>query len=523
MKNAKYSLVLTIPLLLLSFCLLSGQDNTDPIDSITIDELRDHLFFLASDALQGRLVGSEGFSLAAEFAASQFRSASVPALNVEKDNVSGYFNTIDFETSTFAESTYLKIIKDGNEQTLKFNDEFIIFSKATGIKVADFTEDLIFLGHGIHEPKYGWDDYKGIDAKGKIVMIAGGAPMKDGKPVLPEDLHKTYSSFMTSGNKVLYPAEELMPKAIIIVLNEEILDAWEPLAMRNSAPVKRVAGEPSEVVSAPAIIFVKPETVKYLITGTGFDLATRTGSYRTGFFKDTQIEVAIKYNDSTEDFSCKNVVAIVEGSDPVLKDEYVVVSAHLDHLGINDDGFFPGADDNGSGSVAVLEAAEAMALSKPRRSVVFVLYTYEEGGTLGSLNFVNNSPIDINKVVLNINADMVGRDSEPFPDDILALASKQNKEWLLDFIVGVNDSGPNVKLNMDLNFEDENAHASRSDQLAFNLRNIPSILVTRGFMGPDYHEITDVPETINYQKVRDSAKLIYSLALEAANLDELFK
>ncbi len=224
----------------------------------------------------------------------------------------------------------------------------------------------------------------------------------------------------------------------------------------------------------------------------------------------------------TRPFECHNIVALLEGSDPVLKEEYIVVGAHLDHLGIAADGqVMNGADDNASGTAAVIEAAEAAAMDPPKRSVIFVLYTVEEKGWLGSAAFVRRTAgVPPEKIVLNINADMVGRNSTRFPESILVLASEKDRQGLLEMIKRATDDIGCPIIDLRLHDSDSGAHAVRGDQINFESEGIPWVLVTRGFMGPDYHRPSDDPETVNYDKVVWSSKLMYALLREAGNAEK---
>ncbi len=218
-----------------------------------------------------------------------------------------------------------------------------------------------------------------------------------------------------------------------------------------------------------------------------------------------------------------NVVGLLPGTDRVLKDEYIVVTAHLDHVGVRDGVVFNGADDNASGSAAVIEAAEAAGMVPGKRSIIFVLLTAEERGFLGSRYFVDNPPVPIEQIVLNINLDMVGRNSPEFPKALLALGSENGRPQLLRLIRNVNRE---VRANLDWRLnegEDPHSHVQRSDQLVFIQKGIPAILITRGFMGPDYHQPSDDPETINYGKVLQASRLAFGLAVEAANGEVRFR
>jgi hypothetical protein len=233
-------------------------------------------------------------------------------------------------------------------------------------------------------------------------------------------------------------------------------------------------------------------------------------------------ESALRH-DLADAFTSPNVVGLVPGTDRVLKDEYIVVTAHLDHVGVRDGEVFNGADDNASGSAAVIEAAEAAGMVPGKRSIIFVLLTAEERGFLGARYFVDNPPVPIEQIVLNINLDMVGRNSPEFPKALLALGSENRRPQLLRLIRNVNRE---VRANLDWRLnegEDPHSHVQRSDQLAFMQKGIPAILITRGFMGPDYHQPSDDPETINYGKVLQASRLAFGLAVEAANGEVRFQ
>jgi Zn-dependent M28 family amino/carboxypeptidase len=191
-------------------------------------------------------------------------------------------------------------------------------------------------------------------------------------------------------------------------------------------------------------------------------------------------------------------------------------------VGIREGAVYNGADDNASGSAAVLEAAEAASMVPAKRSIIFVLLTGEEKGLLGSLYFADNPPVPLESIVLNINLDMVGRNSPDWPESLLAMASENRRPALLALIRDVNSQ---VEANLDWRLNkgaDPHGHVQRSDQLAFMQKGIPAILLTRGFMDPDYHEPSDDPGTINYDKVTQAARLAFALAVEAGNRVILF-
>jgi Zn-dependent M28 family amino/carboxypeptidase len=222
------------------------------------------------------------------------------------------------------------------------------------------------------------------------------------------------------------------------------------------------------------------------------------------------------------DFVCRNVVGFIPGSDPDLKDEYIVVGAHLDHLGIRDEGTFNGADDNASGCAAILEAAEAAAMSPQRRSIFFVFYTGEEGGGHGSFYFVDNFPFPLENVALAINADMVGRNCEPFPDSLLGISPDNLRLELAKFIETANKKIAYANLKTYLDEGVPGDYFGGSDEVMFYTRGIPAVLITSGYKHPDYHKASDDPDKINYDKVRTASRLIFALAVTAANAEKPF-
>jgi Zn-dependent M28 family amino/carboxypeptidase len=310
---------------------------------------------------------------------------------------------------------------------------------------------------------------------------------------------------------------------LILVLDPGSVGLWEMAVRQSSAPSIRsetLGEEGAPTTALSEFILMHPEAAAELLAGTGLDPLTGTGSYTPGPMDGVELTFDLRHT-TEPGFTSPNVVGLLPGSDPALKDEYIVVTAHLDHVGIRNGQVYNGADDNASGSAAVMEAAEAVAMAGVRRSMIFVLLTAEEKGLLGAFHLAQNPPVPVESIVLNINLDMVGRNSPEFPDALLALASEEGRDDLVGLIREVNETRVGATLDWRLiEGEDPHGHVQRSDQLAFMQQGIPAILITRGFMGPDYHEPSDDPETINYEKVLQAAQLTFGLAVTAANRDE---
>jgi hypothetical protein len=502
---------------------LFAQVPSDALESITEAELRDHIFFLASDYLEGRDAHEKGYMLAAEYGAIHFAAAGLRTMFSDSANQPSFFQQVRLENVTISPSSVMRVTAGGEETVLRFGNEFV------AQPVRSFSGPIrgtpVFLGYGIEEPELGWNDYEGVDLAGKIAMVVAGAPTRDGEPVLPDSLHRRYSSLMRSGQSIVMPALNREAAALIIVPDSAFLPVWGQMAAMSNRPSVRTVA-PGGVDENPTMMAwavpLKPEAAVGMLAGTGFDPVTAIGAYTPGPLEGVHVSLEMQY-DVESAYTSPNVVGVVPGTDPVLKDEYVVVTAHLDHVGIRGGQIFNGADDNASGSAAVIEAAEAVGLAPGRRSIVFVLLTAEEDGLHGSSYFAANPPVPVEQIVLNINLDMVGRNSPDFPESLLAMGSENRRSQLLQLIREVNE---HVGANLDWRLNegaDPHNHVQRSDQLSFMQQGIPAILITRGFMGPDYHEASDDPETINYPKVLQASRLTFGLAVEAANREVLFE
>jgi hypothetical protein len=296
---------------------------------------------------------------------------------------------------------------------------------------------------------------------------------------------------------------------------------WSQLAPMMNKPARRLKPEGKKDKNPFFPVFIlHPQAAVDLLKETGFNPVSGKGKVRPVLLKDTTLIFDLTYKIERE-FVCQNVVGFIPGSDPVLRDEYVVVGAHLDHLGMNEENPFSGADDNASGCAAVLEAAEAAAQSPPRRSLFFVFYSGEEKGGHGSFHFVDNFPFPLESIALAVNVDMVGRDGGRFPDSLLGLSPDSLKLRLAEFMDKANKNSVNINLKTYVQEADLGNFFGGSDEVAYLVRRVPIVLITSGFSHPDYHKISDDPDKINYNKVADASRFIFVLAMMAANAQQL--
>ena len=227
---------------------------------------------------------------------------------------------------------------------------------------------------------------------------------------------------------------------------------------------------------------------------------------------DRSLDVAVLFERTRR--TTPNVVAYLPGSDPVLKDEYVVIGSHHDHLNVREGRILPGADDNASGSVAMLAIAKAMMVERPKRSVIFVWHTAEERGLVGAYYFVQHCPVPVEKITANLNLDMITRND---PNGIYLIGSNKISSELDKSFKDVNAAS--VKLTLDYKYEDPgepNRFFFRSDHYPYMRYGIPGVWIFCGTT-PDYHTERDVEERVDYAKMEKVTRLTYLVAMDVGN------
>ncbi len=372
-----------------------SKENRAAIEAISVDTIRRHLETLSSDKMEGRDAGSRGYLMAAEYAALQFKRAGAKPAG---DNGT-YFQ--DVPTATLTPNTDSAVLAiSGDRQTkLKFGMDRsagppLVAPEAT-------TAPLVFAGYGITNPDTQWDDYANLDVKDKIVVVLSGAP--DG--MADNNRGRPGSSFIKARS-----ASQKGARGLVILVPEQELTAPRPSFMVKTRPI-----EPRRDSATPIRINVSRESAAPLFDGSGFtfDQATKAAEKPgAGFALKTSLKVDL-LPATVIDSRNPNVIASVPGTDPKLKDECVIYSAHLDHVGIgapvNGDHIFNGALDNASGSSVILALAEAFAKlpGGPKRTMVFLLVTGEERGFWGSGHYVKNPKWPLSKTAANVNIDMI--------------------------------------------------------------------------------------------------------------------
>ena len=499
---------------------LQGQDPfANPLESITEAEMRDHIFFLASDYLAGRVATSPEYEIAARYAASQFESAGLVPLESDTGHMDGFFQEVPYQKVILGDEATWTVRTGNDELVLHHQKDFKILE---GRYFPDEPLEVVFVGYGISEPGYGWDDYEKIDVEGKLVVLMTGAPEKDGEAVLPDSIHRQYTSMMGLQKKAM-PLFRQRPAAILlapdkvtrVMLNFNMLpsqlksESYQYLGSSKNGGDLRIPMIYMVTDSVMGILFEGQKSGPALVEEKGL------GKYKTFTLKDVTVDTHFPVKERTG-IVLKNVVAVVPGTDPELRNEYVAVGAHLDHVTHPSGQVANGADDNASGSAGVLEIAEAVAMNPPRRSVVFITYTAEEMGLQGSHFFVNSGPLDTEAIKFNVNLDMIGRTTKENrgTGSHFVLGSSRYQEKMVPFIQGINEKSVNLPLIYDFGhpYSGSSDHASYSDQ------GIPSFFFFSG-SHEDLHQPGDDPEKIEYDKAVRISRLAYLITMELGNMD----
>ncbi|MEP6635817.1 MAG: M20/M25/M40 family metallo-hydrolase [Acidobacteriota bacterium] len=493
------------------------------VETISAAQMRDYLYFIASDEMEGRDTPSRGLDTTAKFIAMNlsrwgFKPAGDEGSFLQK--IALRKDLIDKEKS--------RVLFNG--QPLTFGDDFIPAGRG-----GEASGQLVFAGNGWFV-KGKSDAYQGIDAKGKIAIIF---TPPDGLPrgVTPADLAGK------RGEDWIDPAENASKQGavgIIIVPGFQFLANWDRnrqrISERGAVTVSKFQPETGPSL---ATVIASPRLANLLFQGEKQNAsllfeAAGAGTLPAPFELNPEKNVSMTVVSKTDHLSTQNVVAIFEGSDPVLKNEYVAIGAHYDHVGIgipvNGDAIYNGADDDGSGTTALLAIAEALAKSpiRPKRSVLFVWHAGEEKGLWGSRYFTDNPTIPLNKIVTQINIDMIGRskkdgDTNPKnrelsgPNEIYVIGSKMMSTELGELSETVNKGYLNLAYNYRYDDpNDPNRFFFRSDHFNYARKGIPIIFFFDG-EHEDYHRPGDSPDKIDYQKMQNVARTVYMTMWELAN------
>lgn len=507
------NLILRIALSVLLLCTFEkvvAQSN----DAIRIENLRDYMNFIASDKTEGRFTGSAGYEKAAGYAVKVFQNAGLNPGWGSRTGKKSYLQPVPFIRNNYGKATSITLRKEGKNKTFDHsNRNFVFLHPGVQYKKSPMAPP-VFIGYGIDEPTQGWDDYAGLNVKGKWVIMQSGIPAQNSANRTFFDYFRQQYSNPDTCDSLKYEALIKHGVAGILILpDESATDNWELTCLRkyrfnyiryakNDLDIKM-----KDELIIP-LILVHPSLAKELMIGQAYDPISNSGNYHS--FVLAGVEIRINIDCREELVHSDNVVAIVQGTDSLLKHEYITVGAHLDHLGKIENHIYNGANDDASGCAVIMEAARTIASNPLKRSVIFVLYTSEEQNLVGSKYFVKNLPIPSDQILLNINIEQIGSIHRDYPG-IWAIGDEQFKETFLKTC--------NPYSNVAFKFE--NAEAFRDelgtcDSWSYLRSGIPVVMLSSGGFS-EWHSVKDKIDLIDFNHLLNATKFLYSFVAEIGN------
>jgi Zn-dependent M28 family amino/carboxypeptidase len=429
-----------------------------------------HVQFLADDKLEGRDVGTPGFEKAAAYMADQFRAAGLQPAGVD-----GYRQPMDFDVVRIDESRCsLDLLRDGKAEPVKLGDDATLGVNSHAAENVEAS--TVFAGYGLTVPELNYEDLAGLDVKGKIVVYVTGGPAEMSGPI------KAHYQSGEERRRALIKAGAIGTVAIPNPKSAEV--PWSRVAASRFQPRMELR-DPGHDVPPPlqVSILFNPARAEMLFAGSGHTfveiLAALNADKSLPRFP-LAVKIHARVGMTRSEAKSENVVGVLPGSDPALKNEYVVVSAHLDHLGIgepvNGDRIYNGAMDDASGDASLIEIARAMKESgaKPRRSILFLSVTGEEKGELGSQFFAAHPTVS-GPIIADINMDMY---LPLFPLKYLEVQGLGESSLGDDVRLVAEQAGVQVQADK----EPEHNRFIRSDQYSFIKKGIPSLAFKFGYI-----------------------------------------
>jgi hypothetical protein len=479
-----------------------------------------HVQFLADDSLEGRDTGSRGFEKAANYMAEQFRAAGL-----EPAGVDGYRQPIDFHVVRIDEAQCsLDLLRDGNVQQVKLGDDAVL---GVSSHAAEHVEaDAVFVGYGLTVPESHYDDLAGQDVKGKIVVLVTGGPADMPGPV------KAHYQSGDERRKALAKAGVIGTISISNPKSAEV--PWSRIAAARFQPRMELS-DPGQGVPPPLPISIQfnPARAEMLFAGSGHTfqeiLAALNADKPLPHFP-LRVKVRARVGMTRSEAKSENVAGVLPGSDPRLRKEYVVVSAHLDHLGIgepvNGDRIYNGAMDDASGDASLIEMARALKDTKPKRSILFLSVTGEEKGELGSEYFAAHPTVP-GPMVADINMDMY---LPLFPLKYLEVQGLGESTLGDDIRAVARDAGVQVQADK----EPEHNRFIRSDQYSFIKKGVPALAFKFGWVPGTPEEKTfkawyaeryhapsdDLSQPVDLAAAAQFDAILEKLALRVADADQ---
>ncbi len=462
--------------------------------AITAEEIRAHIRFLASDELEGREAGTEGVERAARYIASAFRAFGLKPVG-DKGTFEQRFSFVARVVP--GPNNRLRMETRERRRDFVFGREFVPLALSSG---GALEGEVVFAGYGISAPELGWDDYAGIEVAGKIVLLLQGSP--DG-----EDPHGRFHAYRAPQRKIA-TAREKGARGVLFIARQENAEEDRLAALRYD----HMFGE-----AGIPVLLLGRAAASELMRAAGKDLAEQERALASGAtpraFELVGVRLTGDVDVRKETRQTANVVGALEGNDPLLKDEVIVIGAHYDHLGRGGEHSLApdrigevhnGADDNASGVAGLLELAQALAADRSalRRSVLFIAFSAEELGLLGSTHYVKHPIYPLERTIAMLNFDMIGR----LRESGLIIYGVGTSPFWATAIERANDA---VRLN--IRFREDGV--GPSDHTSFYLKDIPVLHFFTG-VHEDYHKPSDDADKIHAEGAARIVTLAHAIVRE---------
>src|SRR5881392_974978 len=510
------------------------------LDVITPDALLSHIKILASDEFEGRAHGSKGEELSTKYIADQFRAAGLKPGNPDGTYIQ------EVPLAGIKSDSRMELLVNGKPpMDLKFGEDFVASSARLQPEIKIGNSDIVFVGYGVVAPEYGWDDYKGVDVHGKtILMLINDPAVPDPKDSSKLDEKMFKGKAMTYYGRWTYKYEIAAQKgAAAAVIIHQTESAGYPYSV-----VRTSWGKENYEIDSPnknadtveARSWITLDTAKKLLAACGEDFEALKKSAITKEFRPVPINAKanIDIKQQLRSFKSHNVIGKLEGIDPKLRDEYIIYTAHWDHLGLNHnlqgDQIYNGAVDNASGVASLIQLAAAFAKLNPppKRSVLFMATTAEEAGLLGSKFYALHPLYPLEKTLADINIDTVNPWGKTH--DIEDLSN--NNSTLDDFLGAAATRNGRVTQP---NSQPEKGGFYRADHFEFSKRGVPSLYTGGGkdfigkpadfgqqkkddYIAHHYHQVSDqINPNWDLSGAVHDIQLLFEVGYQVANGDKL--
>jgi Zn-dependent M28 family amino/carboxypeptidase len=449
------------------------------LETIDPERIRAHVRFLSHDLLEGRGTGQRGGDIAAEYIATQF---ALSGLKPAGDSGTFMQKVPLVGVTTLPETTYSVVPQNGDTINLKQLDDWVGFDE-TQQPSSDIDADIVFVGYGIEAPEYNWDDYKGIDVKGKVLLMLVNEPPSDDPNFFKGKALTFYGRWVY---KYLEAARKGAVGVMLVHKTEMASYGWDVVRNSNSGEKSflKAEGQPKLKVES----WIQQSVAQKLAQASGMELDKMMADARTPAFHPVILPLKLRAHlvSKVRPFESNNVIATLPGSDKNLKSQAVMYTAHYDHLGVRPDmpgdNIYNGADDNATGCAILLEIARAFgqAAQKPRRSIIFASVTAEEQGLLGSEYLGQHPPIPAGSITLDLNYD----DVKPLgaPQEVEVSGAERTT-----FYPTVQATAKDFRLTIRPDARPEAGHYYRSDHFSLARVGIPAFSINEGmkFKGHD--------------------------------------